>query len=100
MSIPDKPQKNNLNNFGQKIRALRSKQNMLLRQVAAHIDADTALVSKVERGERNLTRTQVIKLASLFHTEEEGLISLWLCDKTITILDDVPFAIQGLKKAL
>jgi len=44
--------------LGQKIRETREKQNLLLRQVAAHIEVDTALMSKAERGERNLNRDQ------------------------------------------
>ncbi len=58
------------------------------------------LINKAGRGEINLNRPQVIKLASLFGTSEEELISLWLCDKIITTVHDDPFAIQGLKKAL
>lgn len=89
-----------MNNLGQKLRVLREKQNLLLRQVAAHIEVDTALMSKAERGERNLSRDQVTKLAKLFDSSEEELISLWLCDKIISTVDNDPFAVQGLKKAL
>lgn len=56
------------------------KQHLLLRQTAAHIEVDTAFMSKAERGERNLNRDQVVKLAKFFKSSEEEYISLWLYD--------------------
>lgn len=73
---------------------------MLLRQVAAYLEIDTALISKVERGERKLTRLQVVKLSLLFKISEEELISLWLCDKIIDVLAEDNYAMQGIKKAI
>lgn len=81
------------------MRDAREKQNLLLRQVAAHIEVDTALLSKAERGERNLNRKQVTKLAKYLETSEEELISLWLCDKVIEVVGDDPMAMQGIKKS-
>ena len=89
-----------MNYLGQKLRNIREKQCLLLRQVAAYLEVDTALMSKAERGERNLNRTQVVKLAKLFGESEEELISLWLCDKVIESVGDDPYASQGIKKAL
>lgn len=86
--------------LGQKIRETREKQNFLLRQVAAYIEVDTALMSKAERGERNLNREQVIKLAQLLKASEDDFISLWLCDKVIVAVGADPLAEQGIKKAL
>ena len=80
MTFLDKSKYRNVSYLGQKIRDSREKQNLLLRQVAAHIEADTALLSKAERGERNLNRNQVVKLAEFFNSSEEEYISLWLCD--------------------
>jgi len=88
-----------LNNLGQKIREAREKQHLLLRQVAAYLEVDTALISKAERGERNLNREQVLKLSMLLKTSEEELISLWLCDKIIGVVGDDNYALQGLNKA-
>lgn len=89
-----------MNYLGQKIRETREKQNLLLRQVAAHIEVDTALMSKAERGERNLNREQVIKLAQLLKVSKEEFVSLWLCDKVIEAVGTDPLAEQGIKKAL
>ena len=89
-----------MNNLGQKIREVREKQHLLLRQVAAYLEVDTALISKAERGQRNLNREQVMKLSTLLKTSEEELISLWLCDKIMGIVGDDEFARQGTQKAL
>lgn len=89
-----------MNNLGQRIREAREKQSLLLRQVAAYLEVDTALISKAERGERNLNREQVLKLALLFKTSEEELISLWLFDKIMGVVGDDNYALQGIKKAL
>ncbi len=100
MTLLDKSKYRNVSYLGQKIRETREKQNLLLRQVAAHIEVDTALMSKAERGERNLNRDQVVKLAKFFNSSEEEYISLWLCDKVLEAVDNDPLATQGIKKAL
>ncbi len=51
-----------MNSLGEKIRTIRESKSLLLRQVAAHLEIDTALISKIERGERRLTREQVLNL--------------------------------------
>ncbi len=100
MTLHDKTNNETVSYLGQKIRETREKQNLLLRQVAAHIEVDTALMSKAERGERNLNREQVIKLAQLLKVSEDEFVSLWLCDKVIEAVGEDPLAEQGIKKAL
>ena len=100
MTLLDKTNKETVSYLGQKIRETREKQNLLIRQVAAHIEVDTALMSKAERGERNLNREQVIKLAQLLKVSEDEFVSLWLCDKVIEAVGEDPLAEQGIKKAL
>ncbi|MDP2335736.1 MAG: helix-turn-helix transcriptional regulator [Bacteroidota bacterium] len=70
-----------MNNFGQKIRELRESQNLLLRQVAAQLEVDTALMSKIERGERKASKQQLIKISKFLNANEEELLTLWLADK-------------------
>ena len=48
--------------FGERIRELRSKQKMLLRQVASQLDVDTSIISKIERGERPIKKEQIVIL--------------------------------------
>jgi transcriptional regulator with XRE-family HTH domain len=52
-----------------------------LRKVAAILDIDVAILSKMERGERNLTKEVVIKLADLYNHSKDDLLVLYLSDK-------------------
>ena len=67
--------------FADKIRQLREQNGLLQRKVAAALDVDAGLFSKIERGERSAKREQVIALASILHTDEKELLTLWLADQ-------------------
>lgn len=84
--------------FGETIRALRESKGLLLRQVAAALEIDTALISKIERGERTAQREQVSKLATMLEVEEERLMVIWLSDKIMNIVEEEPAAYKALKK--
>ena len=49
------------------IRPLRVEQGILLRQVAAYLEIDTPMFSKIERGDRRAKRSQVIQMATYFY---------------------------------
>lgn len=70
-----------MNSFGQKVRELREKKGLLLRQVAAHLEVDTAMVSKIEKGDRKVSKEQIIKIAEFLGANKDILITLWLADK-------------------
>jgi len=89
-----------MNHLGNKIRETRENQNLLLRQVAAYLKIDIALLSKAERGGRNLSRVNVTRLAELFKIPQEDLLSLWLCDRVLRSVGDDPLAELGIKQAL
>lgn len=74
------------NYFGQKVRELRDKKNILLRQIAAHLEVDTALISKLEKGYRNPSKEQVIKIAEFLNIEPDDLLILWLADKVESVV--------------
>ena len=89
-----------MSHLGQKIRELREKQNLLLRQVAAHLEVDTALMSKIERGERKASRQQVIDIAKFLKANEEEFLTLWLADKIESaIVEEPKVAYQAMKIA-
>ena len=67
--------------FADKIKQLREDSGLLQRKVAAALDVDAGLYSKIERGERPAKREQVIALASILHTDEKKLLTLWLADQ-------------------
>lgn len=73
--------------LGNKIKKLRDKHEVLQRQLAAYLEIDTPMFSKIERGDRRAKRTQVILLAKNFHIDEKELLTLWLADKVLDALE-------------
>ena len=64
--------------IGEKVRELREANNVLLRQLAAQLDMDTALLSKMERGDRAFRKEDLVKIASIFKVSERELLIVWL----------------------
>ena len=69
--------------FGRKIKELRDEQGVLQRQLAALLEIDTPMFSKIERGDRKAKREQVIKMTEYFHQDVNEMLSLWLADKVL-----------------
>ena len=88
-----------MNSFGDIIRAEREKRNLYLRQVAAAMEIDQALISKFEKGDRKPTKEQVERFADYFELDKEKLITVWLSDKIVYTIQDEEFAENALKVA-
>lgn len=73
--------------LGNKIKELRDEQRVLQRQLAAYLEIDTPMFSKIERGDRRAKRSQVILLARYFHVDEKNMLTLWLADKVLDALE-------------
>lgn len=74
--------------FAEKIRQLREEKQLLQRQLAAALEIDTPMYSKIERGDRKAKREQVVKLAALLQTDQDEFLSLWLADQVIAVVAD------------
>ena len=74
--------------LGNKIKSLRDEQGILQRQVAAYLEIDTPMFSKIERGDRRAKRSQVIQMATYFKVDEKEMLALWLADKILDALED------------
>jgi HTH-type transcriptional regulator, competence development regulator len=83
--------------LGTALRQQRERKKMLLRQVAAAIEVDTAFISKVERGEKRASKEQLIKLATALDLAESFLSKLWLADKLMETLKGEEQAAEALK---
>jgi HTH-type transcriptional regulator, competence development regulator len=83
--------------FGERIRELRTKQNLLLRQLASQLDVDTSIISKVERGDRQLKKEQIPLLAQILKADVEELQTLWLADQLYNMVQGEPMADEALK---
>jgi len=88
-----------MNILGNKIRSIRGNQKLLLREVSSAIKIDQALLSKIERGERIATKSQVIALADFFEIDQRELLILWLGEKIAYEIKDEDIANDALKVA-
>lgn len=88
-----------LKTTGEIIREKREKKGLLLRQVSAQLDIDTAILSKIERGERKATREQITKLADILELDKESLLIQYLSEKILYEIQDEDLGIQALKVA-
>jgi transcriptional regulator with XRE-family HTH domain len=83
--------------FGEKIRALREQQHLYLRQVAPLLEMDTAQLSKIEKGLRQLKKEQIPILAQILQADKIELETLWLADQLMQLVKDEPMADEALK---
>jgi predicted nucleotidyltransferase len=88
-----------MDSLGETIRKLREEKELPLRTVAAYLDIDQAILSKIERGLRNATREQVVKLAAYFKVKESDLLVSWLSDKLVYELYGEQLALEALQVA-
>lgn len=86
-----------MSNFGALIRMAREEKGLFLRQVAAELDIDQAIISKFERNERKPTKEQVLKFARFYKLDKDTLIIEWLSDKVVDHLQDEQLADKVLK---
>ncbi|TCS88871.1 helix-turn-helix protein [Anseongella ginsenosidimutans] len=84
---------------GEILRESREKKGLLLRQVAALLDIDTAILSKVERGARKATKEQIIRLAGILDLKKDYLLIQYLSEKIAYELADEDVAAKTLKAA-
>lgn len=84
------------NHFGERIRQLRERNNLLQRQIAAQLDMDTPMLSKIERGERRAKKLFIAQFAKIFNADEKELLTLWLADQLYDVAKDEDVAISAL----
>lgn len=89
-----------MSQFSEHIRSLRVIRKIPQREVAACLKADTAYISKLEKGERQARREQVLLLADFFNVDKEELLSLWLAEKVYDLVKDEEVALKSLKTAV
>ena len=88
-----------MSTLGLKLRELRERADLSLRKAAMHADVDVAILSKMERGERKLSKELVLKLADLYKVNPEKLIIDFLSEKVLYELEDEEFGLEALKVA-
>ena len=86
--------------IGDKIRELRECKEILLRQLAAQLDMDTALLSKMERGDRFFRKEDIVSLSEIFNQSKSELLTIWLADKVLHTIQDEEYQVEALELAL
>jgi len=85
--------------LGEKLRQIREQNELPLRKVAALLDIDVAILSKMERGERKLSKEVVLKLADIYKSNPDELLVLFLSEKIMYEIQDEDHGIEALKVA-
>jgi len=85
--------------FGERVRSLREKQNLYLRQVAPLLEMDTAQLSKIEKGLRQLKREHIPILANILKVESDELLTLWVADQIIDVTSGEDVALKAMQVA-
>jgi predicted nucleotidyltransferase/plasmid maintenance system antidote protein VapI len=85
--------------LGDLIRRLRMEQKLPLRKIAALLDMDVAILSKMERGERKLNKEVVLKLAEIYQHDPDELVIMYLSEKIVEDIGDEELALKGLLAA-
>jgi len=85
--------------IGEKLRHIREEKELPLRKVAALLDIDVAILSKMERGERKITKEVVLKLANIYDYNSDELLVLFLSDKILSEIQNEELGIEALKVA-
>jgi transcriptional regulator with XRE-family HTH domain len=84
--------------FAQKIKAARVRSGLLQKQLASALNIDVPMYSRIERGDRQAKKEQVVLLSDILNIEREELLSLWIADKINAIIgDDKNIADKALK---
>jgi transcriptional regulator with XRE-family HTH domain len=72
-----------LKSLGELLKEGRQTKRLLLREVAAAINADTAMISKFENGKRTPTRKQISLLSGVLDLNEKEVLVTYLSDKVV-----------------
>ena len=86
-------------NLGQYIRTVREQKGLLLREVAAQLEIDTAMISKIERGEKTCKKEHLEKLSKLLDIPEKDLKSMWLAERILQIVKGEDHGLNALDLA-
>ena len=88
-----------MESIGEYIRRLRKNKGEPLRKVAAYLDVDQAVLSKIERGKRKATKEHIVKLAKYFGEDEKKMLIVYLSDRILYEVQEEDYVKEALKVA-
>jgi transcriptional regulator with XRE-family HTH domain len=83
--------------FGETTRTLRKQRGEPLRVVAAAVEIDSTLLSKIERGQRFPTEAQIAKFAEYFGIPQEELAAKAIADRIISAYGHQPATLHAMR---
>lgn len=89
-----------MNSFGEFLRNRREQLRLPLRKVAAELDIDTSILSKIERNERVATKKMLPTLAKTLEVQEKEIQIEFIESTVLSELGDLEFLTDGLKNVL
>lgn len=89
-----------MNSFGEYLRNRREQLRLPLRKVAAELDIDTSILSKIERSERVATKEMLPTLAKTLELQEKEIQIEFIQSTVLSELGDLEFLADGLKNVL
>ncbi|MDY0344099.1 MAG: helix-turn-helix transcriptional regulator [Lentimicrobium sp.] len=90
---------NNKLTIGTLFRQKREEKGLLVRQVAAVIEVDQAIISRIENNDRLPTKEQLLKLSGLYGLNQREILSVWLAEKIVKEYGDEPYAPKAFEQA-
>ena len=89
-----------MKSFGEYIRRVREDKGLPLRKVAAALDIDTSILSKIERNERRATTKMIPILAKFLDKSEKEVEIQFIHSAIITDFAELKYLKVGLKEIL
>ena len=57
------------------------------------------MLSKIERGDRKAKKEQVLHFAKILNTGKDELLTLWLADQVVEVVQDEDLALRAMQVA-
>lgn len=89
-----------MNSFGEYLRSRREQLGLPLRKVAAELDIDTSILSKIERNERVATKEMLPTLAKTLEVQEKEMEIEFIKAFILSDIGDLKFLKSGLEETL
>jgi ribosome-binding protein aMBF1 (putative translation factor) len=89
-----------MNSFGEYLRNRREQLGLPLRKVAAELDIDTSILSKIERSERVPTKEMHSTLAKTLEIQDNEIQIEFIQSTVLSELCNLEFLADGLKNVL
>lgn len=89
-----------MNSFGEYLRSRREQLRLPLRKVAAELDIDTSILSKIERSERVATIEMLPTLAKTLDVQEKEMEIEFIKAFILSDLGELKFLKSGLEQTL